>query len=159
MKIYHYHPDYKYFLSEGNANPSPLEPGVYAIPAHATDIEPPECSLGHIQVFNGSSWIIVEDKRGRYYCKETLECHNIEDPCACCDHLTSHRPPFEYRNDNQIIKWNNGWNIETLDSPPEPEPIEYPEDLIHLNNMSPQEKLSMIGLTIEDLKNLLGMTS
>lgn len=158
MKIYHYHPEYRYFLFEGNANRSPLEPGVYAIPAHATSIKPPECSLDCIQVFNGSSWEIVDDRRGTYYCKESLDCYNVEDPCTSCDHLTKERPPFEDRAPNQIIKWNNGWTIENIQGPPEPEPIEFLEEENLINNMTPEEKLAMLGLTVEDLKSLLGIT-
>ncbi len=42
MDIFHYHPETGVLLSPGKADPSPLESGVWLIPAHATDIEPPE---------------------------------------------------------------------------------------------------------------------
>lgn len=38
------------------ADESPLEPGVWLIPAHATDIAPPEPSSGFVRVFTGSGW-------------------------------------------------------------------------------------------------------
>jgi hypothetical protein len=41
MKIFHYHPETSTFLGEGTADASPLEPGVWLIPAHATTTPPP----------------------------------------------------------------------------------------------------------------------
>ena len=40
MKVFHFHPETGVFLGEGNADPSPLEPGKWLLPAHATAIEP-----------------------------------------------------------------------------------------------------------------------
>jgi hypothetical protein len=40
MKIFHYHPETGALLGEGKADPSPLEPGKWLVPAHATAIEP-----------------------------------------------------------------------------------------------------------------------
>ena len=40
MKIFHYHPETGALLGEGTADPSPLEPGKWLVPAHATAIEP-----------------------------------------------------------------------------------------------------------------------
>jgi hypothetical protein len=158
MKIYHYHPEYKYFTYDGDANLSPEDPNVYLIPAYATDIEPPSCEEGYIQVFDETSWDIIEDNRGQYWNKETLLCHNIENPCTCCNNLTKEIPPFESRLPNQVIKWNDGWVIEDIPNP-EPPTQEIPlEQENPYENMSPAEKISAIGLTVEDLKSLLGMT-
>lgn len=65
MKYYSYHPVTKIFVSEGIADESPLEPGVYLIPANATSIEVPEFSETEFAVFNEdlNSWeIVVEEK-------------------------------------------------------------------------------------------------
>lgn len=156
MKIYHYHPEYKYFICGGDANPSPSKPGEYLIPAHATDIEPPSCEEGYIQVFDGTSWSIVEDNRGQYWDKETLLCHNIENPCTCCDHLTKEIPPFENRMPNQVIKWNNGWVIEDLPKPEIPEPVTDEENIFE--NMTLEEKLAVVGLTVDEIRNYFGLT-
>lgn len=42
MKIYNFHPVSGDFMQESFADESPLESGVYLIPAHATVIAPPE---------------------------------------------------------------------------------------------------------------------
>ena len=41
MKIFHYHPETGALLGEGTADPSPLEPGKWLVPAYATSEEPP----------------------------------------------------------------------------------------------------------------------
>ena len=93
MKIYHYIADTGIFYSEGVADESPLEPGVFLVPAYTTTFKPPKATLPKVAVFR-----------------------------------------------------NETWNIETL---PEPKP---PVEL------TPAEKLAASGLTIEELKTLLGLT-
>ena len=60
MKIYHYHPEYKYFIGSSNADESPLEPGIFLIPAYATNIEPIECDEDEIQ------YLISHEKRNKF---------------------------------------------------------------------------------------------
>lgn len=59
MIVYHYHPDTKVLLGHSDAFPSPLEEDVFLIPAHATDIPPPEPEEGFDRVFNGDEWSLV----------------------------------------------------------------------------------------------------
>lgn len=140
MKIYNYHPDYKYFYWESEADESPLEPGVFLIPAHATDIEPPTCESNQIQIFNGTSWDVIEDKRGIYYSTKTLQVIENTNPLITPENSTTQQPPetpASYK-----LTWNDEWVIEELPPPPV---------------LTPEEKLAQSGLTIEELKGLLGL--
>jgi hypothetical protein len=56
MDIYHYHPSTQQYLGFGSADPDPLEPGNWLIPAHATTIAPPEALLGFNRYFTGTAW-------------------------------------------------------------------------------------------------------
>lgn len=48
------------------ADKSPLENGIYLIPANATTIKPPEIQEGYIQKFNGTGWDVVEIINKKY---------------------------------------------------------------------------------------------
>lgn len=51
-------------LGKTSADPSPLEPDVWLIPAHSTLDNPPEPSTGMVLVRRDEAWIEVEDHRG-----------------------------------------------------------------------------------------------
>lgn len=51
-------------LGKTSADPSPLEPNVWLIPAHSTLDNPPEPSAGLVLVRRDEAWIEVEDHRG-----------------------------------------------------------------------------------------------
>lgn len=57
MNIYHYHPDTNQLIAAGQADPSPLEPGGWLIPAYATNIEPPEAQQGKTIHFVDRAWV------------------------------------------------------------------------------------------------------
>jgi hypothetical protein len=57
MNIYHYHPETKQFIASGVADQSPLEPGVWLIPAYATNVEPPEAQEGKTIHCLGGEWV------------------------------------------------------------------------------------------------------
>lgn len=61
MQIYHYHPTSGEYLGEGTADESPLEPGAYLVPAHATTAAPPTAMSGKVRVWRGE-WQF-EDKQ------------------------------------------------------------------------------------------------
>jgi hypothetical protein len=143
MKIYNYHPEYKFLISDGIAQPSPLDPpGVWLIPAHATEIEPPEYSEGFIPVFNNNSWEVIEDKRGVYYDLETFEMSVNDNPHQEMENVTRIPPP--QIPEGKTLKWDNEWILEDIPIPPE---------------LTPLEKLEKSGLTIEELKTLLGLST
>ena len=56
MKIYNYAPDTSIFHAEGLADESPLEPGVFLIPAYATTLKPPKATLPEVAVFKNGTW-------------------------------------------------------------------------------------------------------
>jgi len=141
MKIYNYHSDYKYFYSESEADESPLEPGAFLIPAYATDIEPPTCELNQIQIFNGTSWDIIEDNRGIYYSIETQEVIENTNPLEAPENATKEVPPEV--PEGYTLTWNDGWVLEEIPPPPV---------------LTPEQKLQQSGLTVEELKQLLGLT-
>jgi hypothetical protein len=101
MNIYHFFPETGIFYAEGLADESPLEPGVFLIPAYATTLKPLIATLPDVAVFKDGKWA-----------------------------------------------------IETLPPPPEAEPMpEFPA----LIELTPAEKLARSGLTVAELKSLLGL--
>lgn len=67
MKIYNYDPVDGSLLNEANADPSPLVPGEFLIPAHATIVAPPEFNENEIPVFSSGAWSVVPDFRNTTY--------------------------------------------------------------------------------------------
>lgn len=62
--IHHFAASTGEYLSTGEADPSPLEPGVFLLPAHATTLTPPKARKGMAVVFADGKWQQVEDHRG-----------------------------------------------------------------------------------------------
>jgi len=58
MQIHHYNPTTGLPLGASQADESPLEPGVYLIPAHATPVAPPVSGSGDRVRWDGSDWRI-----------------------------------------------------------------------------------------------------
>ena len=56
MKIFHYHPETGALLGEGTADPSPLEPGEWLLPAHATAIEPLHPNNNEQVIWVNNNW-------------------------------------------------------------------------------------------------------
>lgn len=58
--IYHYDPMTGDFTGSDMARESPMEPGVYLVPANATTEAPPACGDNQRPVFWNSGWIIED---------------------------------------------------------------------------------------------------
>ena len=129
-------------MSEDVADPSPLEPGKFLIPAYATTVNPPVCDQGFVAVFNGKNWEVAEDKRGIYYFLEKGAASVFEnfDPKNSPKEATKDPPPKI--SSDEDLSWDNGWVVTQKPTAPE---------------LTPAEKLEKAGLTVEDLKELLGL--
>ena len=133
---------YNTYLSEDVADPSPLEPGAYLIPANATTVNPPVYNEGFIAVFNGEGWETIEDKRGTYYSLKEgsiFTTYNY-NPRVPPEDSTKKVPP-EVPADSDL-SWDGGWTITQKSPGPE---------------LTPGEKLKNAGLTVDELKELLGL--
>lgn len=67
MNAYSYDPVTGEYLGATVLRESPLEPGVWLLPAHATRVEPPQAEPGHAVCWDGSVWVQEEDHRGQEY--------------------------------------------------------------------------------------------
>ncbi len=153
MKEYSYHPYYKYYMSENIVLSSPLEPGQYLVSASATIISPPQIEENQIQIFDekNKSWNIIEDLRGTYYNVFTGVSLYNENPFEKPDHHTRIKPPVDYNQNN--YKWNHKDNFwEKID------PIYHTLES-ELKNLSTKEKLEKLNLSIDTLKEELGINT
>jgi hypothetical protein len=58
MQIWHFHPDTGVLIGAGSADPNPLQPGGWLIPAFATPVAPPEPGEGEMVVWVAGEWQI-----------------------------------------------------------------------------------------------------
>jgi hypothetical protein len=64
MLVYHYDAATGEYLDATTAQESPLETGVFLLPAYATTIAPPDATTGCARIWDGSAWGQAEDHRG-----------------------------------------------------------------------------------------------
>lgn len=64
MQIWHYDPQTGELIGSSLAHESPLEPGVFLIPAWATSTAPPSPGARQAAVFRDDTWSIEPDYRG-----------------------------------------------------------------------------------------------
>lgn len=67
--VYNYDPRTRIYTGASQADESPLEPGVYLIPAHATTIELPTVAEGKVARWrvDDRMWEVIPDVRGTWY--------------------------------------------------------------------------------------------
>jgi hypothetical protein len=73
MLIYHYSSDIGEYISQSDAQESPLEPGVPLIPRFATADAPPAVSSHEAATWDGSTWQVVPDYRAVSVCQVDAE--------------------------------------------------------------------------------------
>lgn len=75
---YRFHHETGEYVCTADADESPLEPGVFLLPAAATFTVPPAPQTGFARMWNGTAWAQVEDHRGqRAWVKSTGEAGEI----------------------------------------------------------------------------------
>lgn len=157
--VYNYHPDYKNYVGFSEAFESPLEPGVFIIPAHATKIPPPLVKDGEVQIFNEETnkWEVCKDQRGTWYGTEKVMEFEHFDPKNPPEKATRKKPPIDHIPDLIYHSETDEWEIHVQynegDYPVSnifPEVIPYPEA-----NVKPQynEELGRWTFVIEDDEN------
>lgn len=58
MQVYSFHPGTGFYVGTTIADESPLEPGVWLMPAHTTEIAPPAYGDGQLPKWTGSAWTL-----------------------------------------------------------------------------------------------------
>ena len=109
MNFYSYSESTGEYLGEGIAQESPLEPGVYLIPANATQIEPPAASANQVAVFSvtGQQWRLFSDFRGTtYWVPPSLTPSTMTDIGELPQGSVTVTPPAEEANTK--IEFSNG---------------------------------------------------
>lgn len=80
--IYNADPVTGEFIGTAHADPDPLNPGNWLLPAHSCLAAPPPAGPGVASVRQGDGWLVVPDHRGTVYSTETgepLEFSNLGD--------------------------------------------------------------------------------
>ena len=111
MNIYNYDRISGAYMFSSSANPDPLTPGSYLIPAYATLLAPPSATANKIPVFGGAEWTLQPDYRSSdVYSTETAEKIIIMVPGDLPDGATLLVPPEAYP------KWNGSAWIDDVES-------------------------------------------
>lgn len=80
MIIYNINHNTGEFVSTGEADESPLEPGVWLIPADAVTEEPPKAGEREVPVYKDGKWELASDWRGyQYWDKDDGSAHIISE--------------------------------------------------------------------------------
>lgn len=77
--VYNYAPETGEYLGTETAYKSPQEPGIFLMPAHSTEADPPAASAGQVAVYRNGTWKLIDDHREEeWYDTATHERHEIK---------------------------------------------------------------------------------
>lgn len=109
MKVYNYDRRTGEFIGETEADKSPLEKGVFLVPANATLIEPPAAGEGFVVCFKDQKWVFEKDYRGQSaFDKATAQMVTITEIGDIPSHLTFTPPKVQFPVWNEGVKeWIN----------------------------------------------------
>lgn len=65
--IYMYCPLTLVYMGSGLADANPVRENDWLVPGHSTTVAPPEFGTNQCAVFNGESWLVTHDYRGKRY--------------------------------------------------------------------------------------------
>lgn len=92
--VYSYDPATGKYTGTTVADESPLEPGVYLLPAHSTETPPPEVGEHEAALWDGETWSLVPDWRGETrYRTDTGEAVHITELGPLPEGVTDVAPP------------------------------------------------------------------
>lgn len=157
MKIYNYHNQFGYFMNASEADESPLEPGVYLIPAFATEIAPPDdVPKDKVAIFDPESneWFITKDYRGTYYSKfepwsDKLENVDPQFRPDMKDYALGPIPETKYMQEVYFDEDDQQWKVVDIkidDQVPD-ERLEFVREFVN--------QLDIMGISVEQLKEML----
>ena len=148
MIIFNYNDDGE-FVGFSEAEESPLEPGTYLIPANATTVAVPQIPEGKIAKFLNGVWSLV---------------NVVVDPPEIVEQDVYIYDP---NNDNVFVRGESTVNgvipiNGTLVEPPDRDlrNLAYflpAQQIWELRPRTPEEQLNVMGLTVDELKTLLGI--
>jgi len=109
------------FTGIGEADESPLEPGVWLIPAGATMLAPPDFSEKQAAVWTGADWALCEDHRGEVHYStadgSTLTVSALGPLAEVAPGTTDIPPPAEMPADHRLVWKDTEWGFEILPPP------------------------------------------
>jgi hypothetical protein len=155
--IYNYSQFTGEYFGSSEADESPLEPGIFLIPAYATELPPPELtSENTMQVFIGE-WTIVPDYRDVSTCEidadgfftRVYQCTLGEEPDAT---LIISEPPDAsiYKPKWNGTEWVQGEIPPNPQTPPDSNPNSEPDQI---NAM--QTQINNLIIQIQELTQLI----
>lgn len=98
------------YIGETVADPSPLEPGVWLLPAHAYYEKPPEAGVNEKAVMTESGWSLSPDFRGDWYSKVDGSVVTLRELGPLPENLTGVVCPGPH------YKWaSDGWVLDTVE--------------------------------------------